>query len=175
MRFKLLKQMRIFQQRDLHNFTEAAKPMFDWQRRKKMLVAQNGPRRREATQSIFLFEHVHSAFHAHGGIILSKRGGWNANHAHAAVGNCSAKTNGVKHGAATVQAMVVELEGRLDLEELVLRDATTLELNDIGRVRLRLASPLPVDPYDRLRRTGAFLVVDPATGNTLAAGLVRDA
>ena len=81
----------------------------------------------------------------------------------------------VKHGAATVQAMVVELEGRLDLEELVLRDATTLELNDIGRVRLRLASPLPVDPYDRLRRTGAFLVVDPATGNTLAAGLVRDA
>ena len=81
----------------------------------------------------------------------------------------------VKHGAATVQAMVVELEGRLDLEELVLRDATTLELNDIGRVRLRLASPLPVDPYDRLRRTGAFLLVDPATGNTLGAGLVRDA
>ena len=70
---------------------------------------------------------------------------------------------------------VRELEGRLDLEELVLRDAGTLELNDIGRVRLRLASPLPVDPYDRLRRTGAFLVVDPATGNTLAAGLVQDA
>ena len=81
----------------------------------------------------------------------------------------------VKHGAATVQAMVTELEGRLDLEELVLQDAASLELNDIGGVRLRLASPLPVDPYDRLRRTGAFLLVDPATGNTLGAGLVRDA
>ena len=81
----------------------------------------------------------------------------------------------VKHGTATVQAMVQELEGRLDLDELVLQDATALELNDIGRVRLRLASPLPVDPYDRLRRTGAFLIVDPATGNTLGAGLARDA
>ncbi|MGK7223241.1 sulfate adenylyltransferase subunit 1 [Kocuria flava] len=81
----------------------------------------------------------------------------------------------VKHGAATVQAMVEELEGRLDLDALELRAADTLELNDIGRVRLRLASPLPVDPYDRLRRTGAFLVIDPATGGTLAAGLARGA
>jgi len=81
----------------------------------------------------------------------------------------------VKHGTATVQGMVQQIEGKLDLDEMTVQDAQSLELNDLGRVRVRTASPLPVDDYGNLRRTGAFLLIDPATGATLAAGLVRDA
>ncbi|WP_413543097.1 sulfate adenylyltransferase subunit 1 [Citricoccus nitrophenolicus] len=80
----------------------------------------------------------------------------------------------VKHGTATVRALVQDVEGRLDLESLESEPAHTLELNDIGRVRLKLSAPLPVEPYARHRRTGAFLVIDPQDGNTLAAGMVMD-
>jgi sulfate adenylyltransferase subunit 1 len=80
----------------------------------------------------------------------------------------------VKHGTATVRALVQEVEGRLDLDSLRPEPAQTLELNDIGRVRLKLSSPLPVEPYARHRRTGAFLVIDPQDGNTLAAGMVQN-
>ena len=50
--------------------------------------------------------------------------------------------------------------------------AAELGLNDIGRVALRVASPLAVEPYAVDRTTGAFLVVDDATGTTLGAGMV---
>ena len=56
---------------------------------------------------------------------------------------------------------------------LRLDPAETLGLNDIGQVRLHLAAPLPVEPYAVHRRTGAFLVIDPHDGATLAAGMVR--
>ena len=55
-----------------------------------------------------------------------------------------------------------------------LRAASSLELNDIGHAQLRLAAPLPLENYLHHRRTGAFLVIDPLDGNTLAAGLVKD-
>ena len=47
-----------------------------------------------------------------------------------------------------------------------------LQINDIARVVLRTADPLPVDDYADVRATGSFLLIDPPTGNTLAAGLV---
>ncbi|MGW5052299.1 sulfate adenylyltransferase subunit 1 [Actinokineospora sp. NPDC004072] len=79
----------------------------------------------------------------------------------------------VKHGTRTVQALVGELAARFDEQTLSTVDAPeALELNDIGRVRLRTAEPLPLDDYAAVRRTGAFLVIDPADGTTLAAGLV---
>ncbi|MFS0717621.1 GTP-binding protein [Arthrobacter sp. 1P04PC] len=80
----------------------------------------------------------------------------------------------VKHGTRTVQALVRTLSGRLDLGSFRVEPATTLELNDIGHAQLRLAAALPLENYQRHRRTGAFLVIDPRDGNTLAAGLVRD-
>lgn len=77
----------------------------------------------------------------------------------------------VKHGTATVKALVEEVIGRLELESLEDRPAGQLDLNDIGAVRLRTAEALPVEDYRAHRRTGAFLVVDPTTGDTLAAGI----
>jgi len=81
----------------------------------------------------------------------------------------------VQHGTAVVKALVTSIDGRLDLDEPggpVWVGAGSLGLNDIGRVHLRLASPLPVDQYREQRHTGAFILVDEADGWTLAAGMV---
>jgi sulfate adenylyltransferase subunit 1 len=79
----------------------------------------------------------------------------------------------VKHGARVVQAMVTELTSRFDEQNLSSVDSPdSLSLNDIGRVIIRSAEPLPIDDYTESRRTGAFLVIDPADGGTLAGGLV---
>ena len=79
----------------------------------------------------------------------------------------------VKHGARTVPAIAVTLTSLFDEQKLSSSDGPeALQLNQIGRVLLRTAEPLPVDDYRTSRRTGAFLVIDPADGTTLAAGLV---
>jgi sulfate adenylyltransferase subunit 1 len=78
----------------------------------------------------------------------------------------------LKHGASTVRAVVTGLEGRLDVDTLDAVPADLLELNDLGRVRLRTAAPLAVEPYAVSRRTGAFLVLDAQEGSTLGAGMV---
>ncbi|HEY3709050.1 MAG TPA: GTP-binding protein [Amycolatopsis sp.] len=81
----------------------------------------------------------------------------------------------VKHGTRTVQAIVEELSARFDEQTLSSVDSPdSLALNDIGRVELRLAEALGVDDYTDSPRTGAFLVIDPKDGDTLAAGLVGD-
>ena len=80
----------------------------------------------------------------------------------------------VKHGTRTVQALVRSVSGKLDLATFNLEGASSLELNDIGHAQLRLAAALPLENYLHHRRTGAFLVIDPIDGNTLAAGLVKD-
>ena len=47
-----------------------------------------------------------------------------------------------------------------------------LALNDIGRVRLRTSAPIAVDPYAESRATGSFILIDEATNDTVAAGMV---
>ena len=79
----------------------------------------------------------------------------------------------LKHGAQTVQVIVRAIEGRLDLDDLTTVPADSLELNDIGLVRLRLASPVPLADYSVSRSDGAFLLIDAHEGGTLAAGMVR--
>ena len=79
----------------------------------------------------------------------------------------------LKHTTRTVQGIVKEIKGRLDLDTLTPVEAEALTLNDIGRVTLRLASPIVAEDYTSSRRTGAFLLIDPQMGSTLAAGMVR--
>jgi sulfate adenylyltransferase subunit 1 (EFTu-like GTPase family) len=80
----------------------------------------------------------------------------------------------LKHTTATVRAEVAELVDRLDVDTLD-RDASpeALELNDIGRVRLRVSRELVVDPYGRNRTTGSFILIDEATNDTVGAGMIR--
>jgi sulfate adenylyltransferase subunit 1 (EFTu-like GTPase family) len=86
-----------------------------------------------------------------------------------------ARTGGrylLKHATRTVKARLEAVEHRLDVATLAHEPATALELNDIARTRLRLAEPLPVDAYDRSRPGGAFILLDEATNDTVAAGMV---
>lgn len=79
----------------------------------------------------------------------------------------------VKHGARTVAAVVGALRTRFDEQKLATTEAPeSLSLNEIGQVTLRTAEPVPVDDYRTHGGTGAFLVIDPGDGTTLAAGLV---
>ncbi|MEN2738770.1 GTP-binding protein [Microbacterium sp. X-17] len=80
----------------------------------------------------------------------------------------------VKHGTATVQAIVQRIDSRYDLDALAHEPAEALETNDIGIAQLRLASDLPLEPYAQNRHGGSFLVIHPSDGATLAAGIVRD-
>ncbi|HEY3437987.1 MAG TPA: GTP-binding protein [Actinotalea sp.] len=80
----------------------------------------------------------------------------------------------VKHTTRTVQAVVRDVVGRLDLDTATIGPAESLTLNDIGQVRLRLASPIAAEEYVTARRTGAFLLIDAHDGATLAAGMVGD-
>lgn len=80
----------------------------------------------------------------------------------------------VKHGTTTVQALVTDIRGRLDLDTLETTPTAALETNDIGLVRLKLAADLAVEPYAAHRRAGAFLVIHPHDGATLAAGIVTE-
>ncbi len=87
----------------------------------------------------------------------------------------------VQHGTALVQAMVTGISGVLDISlpggtlDSSIVPGDTLALNDIGVVALLLASPLAIEDYSIHRRTGAFVLVDPQDGATLAAGTSRAA
>jgi sulfate adenylyltransferase large subunit len=82
----------------------------------------------------------------------------------------------VKHTTRWTRAVVDELVSLVEIHTL--RDLPAperLELNDIGRVSLRLAEPLAVDPYGENRATGALILVDEATNETVGAGMVESA
>ncbi|GAA1902686.1 sulfate adenylyltransferase subunit 1 [Streptantibioticus ferralitis] len=83
----------------------------------------------------------------------------------------------LKHGTRTVKAIVKELPYRINLTEGLAHEAAPGELaaNDIGAVVLRTAQPLPLDAYADSRLTGSFLLIDPADGTTLTAGMVGEA
>ena len=78
----------------------------------------------------------------------------------------------VKHGTATVQALIAEVIDRRDLETLAHHDAETLAVNEIGRVRLRFAAELPLEPYAQSREGGSLVLIHPSDGATLAAATV---
>jgi bifunctional enzyme CysN/CysC len=81
----------------------------------------------------------------------------------------------VKHTARTATVSSMDVRYRIDVDTLH-RDeqATTLELNDLARVRLELTSPLVFDSYRRNRVTGSLIVIDEATNETAAAGVILD-
>lgn len=80
----------------------------------------------------------------------------------------------VRVGTRTVRGLVSELVDELDVTTMAHEPAPdVLPLNAIGRVRVRLSEPVPIDDYADLRHTGAFLLIDEADGTTLAAGMAQ--
>jgi bifunctional enzyme CysN/CysC len=82
----------------------------------------------------------------------------------------------IKHTTRNARAVVKELQYRLDVNTLH-RDesATSLGLNEIGRVRLRTTVPLLADEYRRNRTTGGFIVIDESTNRTVGAAMILEA
>jgi bifunctional enzyme CysN/CysC len=79
----------------------------------------------------------------------------------------------LKHTTREARAMVTDLQYRLDVNTLHRdEDATTLTLNEIGRVTLRTTTPLFYDEYRRNRTTGSFILVDEVTNATVAGGMI---
>jgi sulfate adenylyltransferase subunit 1 len=81
----------------------------------------------------------------------------------------------IKHTTRWGRAILEEIVSVLDVATLEQVSADRLELNDLARVRIRLSTPLTVDPYTENRVTGAFVLVDEATNETVAAGMVSGA
>ncbi|MCL1597987.1 MAG: GTP-binding protein, partial [Actinomycetia bacterium] len=79
----------------------------------------------------------------------------------------------IKHTTRWARAMITDLQYRFDVTTLH-RDesATSLGLNEIGRIRLRTTAPLFFDEYRRNRETGSFILVEEATNNTVGAGMI---
>ena len=79
----------------------------------------------------------------------------------------------IKHTTRTTRAKVTALDYRLDVNTLH-RDktATALKLNELGRISLRTQVPLLLDEYSRNAATGSFILIDPNTNGTVAAGMI---
>ena len=81
----------------------------------------------------------------------------------------------IKHTTRTTRVRVTDLDYRLDVNTLHRdKSATALKLNELGRVTLRTQQPLLLDEYSRNAVTGSFILIDPDTNGTVAAGMVRD-
>ena len=78
----------------------------------------------------------------------------------------------LKHTTRTVRARIDAIPERLDVVSLESEGSDQLSLNEIGRVRLRLGEEIMADPYERVRSTGAFILIDEATNDTVGAGMV---
>ncbi len=81
----------------------------------------------------------------------------------------------LKHTSRTVPVQVAAVRYRLAVDTLEQASADTLRLNEIGLVELEAVQPLVVDRYRDNRVTGSFVLIDPTTNATLAAGMIRDA
>jgi bifunctional enzyme CysN/CysC len=78
----------------------------------------------------------------------------------------------IKHTTRTAKAVVEQLEYRVDVNTLAHDPTEQLGLNEIGRVHLRCSAPVMVDRYRRNRTTGSFILIDEATNDTVAAGML---
>jgi len=80
----------------------------------------------------------------------------------------------VKNVNSVVQGRVADVRYRMDINELHREDAQSLELNEIGRCVIQLTRPIPFDAYTDNRATGAIILIDPMTNNTVAAGMILE-
>ena len=79
----------------------------------------------------------------------------------------------LKHTTRQVAAKVTRIDTLLDINTQDRRPAEGLKLNDIARVSLSVQQPLAGDAYDAIRATGAFILIDEVTHQTVAAGMIR--
>jgi sulfate adenylyltransferase large subunit len=79
----------------------------------------------------------------------------------------------LKHTSQTVKASIRTIQHRVNMQTLEHEQAATLELNSIGVVEVETTRPLFLDTYAAQRTTGSFILIDPVSHATVAAGMVR--
>ncbi|WP_136419471.1 GTP-binding protein [Herbaspirillum sp. ST 5-3] len=79
----------------------------------------------------------------------------------------------LKHTTKQVAARVAKIDTLLDINTQERRPAEGLKLNDIATVSINVQQPLAADAYDAIRSTGAFILIDEVTHQTVAAGMIR--
>jgi sulfate adenylyltransferase subunit 1 len=79
----------------------------------------------------------------------------------------------IRHTTRETKALVDGIDYRVDINSLERQPTEKLAMNDIARVAFRLAQPLAVDAYTDSRATGAFIVIDEASNNTVGAGMIE--
>jgi sulfate adenylyltransferase subunit 1 len=79
----------------------------------------------------------------------------------------------IKHTTNTVKAAFQRLDYRLNINSVTEETGVTaLQLNDIGRVRIKVQKPMAFDTYKDNRATGSFIVIDEVSNHTVAAGMI---
>ena len=78
----------------------------------------------------------------------------------------------IKHTTRVVKCVFARLEYLVDVNTLEQHSSATLNMNDIARVAMKVQQPLVFDSYIKNRFTGSFIVIDEATNNTVAAGMI---
>ncbi|MEO7081948.1 MAG: sulfate adenylyltransferase subunit CysN [Flavobacteriales bacterium] len=78
----------------------------------------------------------------------------------------------LKHTTRDARCMVKEVTYKMDINTLRKDENNTIGMNDIGRVVLRTTVPLHFDNYTRNRNTGSLILIDEATNETVAAGMI---
>ncbi len=84
----------------------------------------------------------------------------------------SARTYVIRHTTRESKAKVGEIAYKIDINSLEELPTQGLSMNDIARVTFKLAQPLMVDSYTTNRATGAFIIIDESTNNTVGAGMI---
>jgi sulfate adenylyltransferase subunit 1 (EFTu-like GTPase family) len=80
----------------------------------------------------------------------------------------------IKHGSRTTKVVFKEILNKIDVHTLEeMDDATDLTLNDIGRVKFKSMKSLVYDAYKKNRYIGGFVIIDEASNDTVAAGMLR--
>jgi bifunctional enzyme CysN/CysC len=79
----------------------------------------------------------------------------------------------IQHTTRRTKANISKVVYRTNVETFHREEADTFGLNDIGRVEIETADPLFIDPYKINRSTGNFILIDPDTNETVAAGMIR--
>jgi sulfate adenylyltransferase subunit 1 len=78
----------------------------------------------------------------------------------------------VKHTTRTAKCLFSGIDYRVDVNTLAHHETPVLNMNDIARVAMKVQQPLALDHYSKNRSTGSFIVIDEATNNTVAAGMI---
>jgi len=78
----------------------------------------------------------------------------------------------VKHTTRTAKCLFSSIDYRVDVNTLEQHANPTVNMNDIAHVAMKVQRPLVFDQYQRNRASGSFIVIDEATNNTVAAGMI---